>query len=252
MSATTMKLAPARRVVSKAFDGTAAITALIVNRCTGREFARMVMLAEGLLDYDVPQVDIHDVTGIPQKVISALFRMRGHEISRAGRWPTTIDKALTTPMRHMRMSVFLGAIEKLEPELKSGKIVSGEVLLAALRHTSMVCGPAADDDVGSRYHIIAIHQLAAGTLYMKTCPKCRVRSVRTDEDVRINGVLRVGISISCPKCEIDKGRLVAASKRAASAATMGADSSGGLFDGIPTRQAQAECSQPPQETATIT
>jgi len=196
----TMELKPAKRIVSKAFDGTAAINALIMKRMSGGDLARALSVAEGLLDYGLPQVDVQDVVGLPQKVIAAAARKTEMVIPRAGRRPNGMGKVFSTPMRHLRMSIFLGMIDNLTPGLrKQQEHVTGEVLLAALRHTDMVCGPMSDEYVGVRYYLTAVHKMSTGDLFLKTCNSCGVRHIRTREGVRLNGAIKLGVD--CPYCQ---------------------------------------------------
>ena len=199
-----MDLKPAKRVVSKAFDGGAAINALLMKRMHADDFHRELTIAEGLLSYGLAQVDVQNISGLPHKVIAAAARKTEIETTRAGRRPVGMGRIFATPASHLRLSVFLGLIDRFVPGLKSNsQIVRGEELLAALKETAKICGPLSDRDVGVRYYLTAIHQLGSGVLILRQCGKCPVQYVRTRDSVRANGTVMLGGT--CPYCQYLRG-----------------------------------------------
>lgn len=203
-SSTMVDLKPAKRVVSKAFDGGAAINALLMKRMHADDFHRELTIAEGLLSYGLAQVDVQNISGLPHKVIAAAARKTEIETTRAGRRPVGMGRVFATPASHLRLSVFLGLIDRFVPGLKANtQIVRGEELLAALKETSKICGPLSDRDVGVRYYLTAIHQLGSGELYLHQCGKCPVQYVKTRDSLRSNGSVMTGGA--CPYCQYLRG-----------------------------------------------
>lgn len=201
---TMVDLKPAKRVVSKAFDGGAAINALLMKRMHANDFHRELTIAEGLLSFGLAQVDVQNISGLPHKVIAAAARKTEIETTRAGRRPVGMGRVFATPASHLRLSVFLGLIDRFVPGLKANtQIVRGEELLAALKETVKICGPLSDRDVGVRYYLTAIHQLGSGDLYLRQCGKCPVQYVKTRESLRSNGTVMTGGT--CPYCQYLRG-----------------------------------------------
>lgn len=214
----SIELKPAKRVVSKAFDGGAAMNAMLLKRMNAADFAKSLAVAEGLLEYGVPQVDVQAIVGLPQKVVAAAARKTEVVAPRAGRRPTGMGKIFATPSNHLRASIFLAAVDNLAPGLRNQEeIVTGEVLLSALRHTDMVCGPMSDEHVGVRYYLTAVHKLSEGKVYLMTCGACGVRHVRTRESIRSNGASLIGGE--CPYCQYLRWLKAKSKKKIAEAAT---------------------------------
>lgn len=209
----TITLAPAKRITVKSFDGTAAYRAQLAKRVQSRELARQMDVVAGLLTYGYPQAEVQSIVGAPQKVVSCIARDIELPIHRAGRRPSDMGKIFSNPGRHLRMSIFLQMIEAFVPDIRRGGTVTGEALLAATRHADSVCGGAGDDEIGVRYCVPAIHQLAEGNLYLKTCKTCSVRTLRSRMTLKVNGQHMMGGE--CPYCLYRNGLLAKARKRQA-------------------------------------
>ena len=224
-TAETITFKKPRRVVSKAFDGERAVNALLLGRMGSQEVSRAMATAEGLLEFGMAQVDVHYVVGVPEKVVTALAR-KMVQIPRAGRRPTGMGRIFSTPVSHLRLSIFLGMIDQFVPKLVKGpsalgdgverpkgtkdqsnrndkrpadEVVNGEQLLAALRHTEMVCGPMSEDQVGIRYYLTAIHKLSEGEIFLKACGVCGVRHIRVKPKITESGT--VSSVAECPYCQ---------------------------------------------------
>lgn len=224
-SAETICLKRPKRIVSKAFDGEQAVNALLLGRMGSEEVSRAVATAEGLLGFGMAQVDVHYVVGLPEKVVTALSR-KMVQIPRAGRRPTGMGRIFSTPVSHLRLSIFLGMIDQFVPKLVRGpsslgegperskgehdtqnrndrrpadETVNGEQLLAALRHTEMVCGPMSEDQVGIRYYLTAIHKLSEGEIFLKACGVCGVRHIRVKP--KVTETTTVSSVAECPYCQ---------------------------------------------------
>lgn len=201
---TTMAIKTARRVVAKSFDGGAAMNALLLKRLHAKDFHRELKIVEGLLMFGMPQVDVQRITGLPQKMIANTARKTAEWLPKAGRRPAGMGRVFALPAMHLRMSIFLGYIDKLVPGLRTkGQIVTAEQLLVALRETVRACGPMSDRDVGVRYYLTAIHKMAEGELFLKQCGGCPVQYVKTRDPVRINGSVLTGGD--CPYCQYLRG-----------------------------------------------
>ena len=189
-----------KRVVSKAFDGTAAINALLMRKMGGGDFSRIFSVAEGLLGHGICRSDVQRVCGIPQKMV-ALAARQSFGNTRLGRRPVELGILFDTPLSHLRVSIFLSVIARLEPDLPSGKAaITGDVLLAALDHAEMVCGALTDRQTISRYYLTAVHKLSTGEIYLRTCGTCSTRYVRTRREVTVRGTNGVMIGGECPYC----------------------------------------------------
>jgi hypothetical protein len=208
---TTIELPPAKRIVCKSFDGTAHYRAQLAKRVQSREIGRQVEVVAGLLDYGYPQAEVQSIVGVPQKVVSSIARDIELPIHRAGRRPSDMGKIFANPARHLRMSIFLQMIEELVPDLRKGGKVTGEALLSASKHVDAVCGGMGDDEMGVRYCVPAIHQLAEGHLFLKTCGCCQVRSLRSRKTLKVNGSAMIGGE--CPYCMYRNGLAAKARKR---------------------------------------
>lgn len=209
----SITLAPAKRITFKEFDGTTAYRAQLAKRLQNRELARQMDVVAGLLSYGYPQAEVQSIVGAPQKTVSCMARAIELPIHRAGRRPSDMGKIFSNPGRHLRMSIFLNMIESLVPDIRKGGTVTGEALLAATRHADTVCGGAGDDEIGVRYCVPAIHQLAEGNLYLKTCKTCCVRTLRSRTTLKVNGHHVMGGE--CPYCLYRNGLLAKARKRQA-------------------------------------
>lgn len=201
MSAVEIAVKRPTRIVSKAFDGDAAINALLMRKLNGADFAKMLDLAQGLLSRGVCRSDVQMVCGIPQKIIAAAAR-HVTPSQRLGRRPLQIGALFESPDKHLRVSIFLSVIERLIPELPEGKApLTGEVLLAALEHTEMVCGVLADKQTTSRYYLTCVHKLSQGHVYLKNCGICGVRYLKTRRAVQLHSSGTALIGGECPYCK---------------------------------------------------
>lgn len=207
----TIELLPAKRIVCKSFDGTAHYRAQLSKRVQSREIGRQVEIVAGLLDYGYPQAEVQSIVGVPQKVVSSIARDIELPVHRAGRRPSDMGKIFANPARHLRMTIFLQMIDELVPDLRQGGKVTGGALLTATRHVDAVCGGMGDDEMGVRYYVPVIHQLAEGNLYLRTCGCCQVRSLRSRVTLKVNGSAMLGGE--CPYCLYRNGLAAKSRKR---------------------------------------
>jgi len=109
MSAPVMR--KPRRIVQKAFDGTAAINAFVMQQAVGAGIAKKIEVATFLLNEGLCPSDVHKMLGMPMNNV----RMLGNENwkgVRVGRTPVSIGSLFMNPARHLRASVFLGFVER--------------------------------------------------------------------------------------------------------------------------------------------
>jgi len=197
-TAQVFEFKPAKRVVSKAFDGQAALNALLLKRVGAHDLHRELAIAEGLLRHGLTHCDVQTITGLPEKVI-AIAAKQLNQPPRCGRRPTSLAPALASPLNHLRLSVFLGAIGHLVPGLvKQAQPVTGAALLAALDYTEHVCGSHTHPQMNPRYCLTAIHQMQEGALALKTCPRCRTRYAIVRNLALLGEAAHIGCS--CPFC----------------------------------------------------
>jgi len=190
---------PVRRVVSKAFDGQAALNALLLKRVGANDLHRELAIAEGLLRHGLTHHDVEVITGLPEKVVVTAARHLNLP-PRAGRRPSSLGVAFASPLNHLRLSVFLGAIGHLVPGLvKQSQPVTGAALLAAFDYTEHVCGSHTRPQMSGRYYLSAIHQMQEGALALKTCPRCRTRYVIARNPALLGEVAHIGGG-ACPFC----------------------------------------------------
>jgi len=189
---------PVQRVVSKAFDGQTALNALLLKRVGAHDLHRELAIAEGLLRHGLTHVDVQLITGLPEKVIATAARHLYRQ-KPAGRRPCSLAVAFASPLNHLRLSVFLGAIGHLVPGLvKHAQPVTGAALLAALDYTEHVCGSHTSPQMSGRYYVTAVHQLQEGGLAFKTCPRCRTRYVIARNQALLGEMAHIGTA--CPSC----------------------------------------------------
>jgi len=198
-TAKVIEFKPVRRVVSKAFDGEAAMNALLLKRVGANDLYQELAIAEGLLRHGLTHHDVEVITGLPEKIVVTAARHL-NLAPRAGRRPSSLGVAFASPLNHLRLSVFLGAIEHLVPGLvKQSQPVTGAALLAAFDYTEHVCGSHTYPQMSGRYHLTAIHHMQEGGLALKTCPRCRTRYVIARNLALLGEVAHIGGG-ACPFC----------------------------------------------------
>jgi len=198
-SGQVLEFKPVRRVVSKAFDGEAALNALLLKLVGAHDLYQELAIAEGLLRHGLTHHEVEVITGLPEKVVVTAAKHL-NLAPRAGRRPTSLAAAFASSLNHLRLSVFLGAIGHLVPGLvKQSQPVTGAALLAAFDYTEHVCGSHTHPQMSGRYYLSAIHQMQEGALALKTCPRCRTRYVIAHDPSLLGEMAHVGGG-SCPFC----------------------------------------------------
>lgn len=199
-------LSKPRRVVQKAFDGTAAVNAFVLQQAVGAGIAKKIEVATYLLNEGLCPSDVHKMLGMPMNNV----RMLGHNDwkgVRVGRTPVSVGSIFLNPARHLRASVFLGFVERIAA-VSHEEMISGETFAAALKATNAICGDFAADEVQARYLVLAVLEMSQGTCHLATCPACRVRYLKSRVTLRVqSGIFSQG---ECPNCKFAKGRKAAA------------------------------------------
>ena len=187
-----------RRVVAKAYDGSAAINARLLTQAAGEGLAESFSEIVALLELDIGPRDCHRLSGMSLGLIRALAKERGLGNQRPGRCPESLSAVFASAPSHLWLSVFLDRLDRLRAR-SPHEFVSSSTFLDALYATRMSCLEPGTE-LGGRYLMVAAKKLVEGELYLVNCRCCGTRHVRSNVDLKLGGG-QAGRTGSCPQCK---------------------------------------------------